>query len=174
MTNPDTESADHVQRRGEAWELGLQGEYDAALKLIGALLTESSSDLVALRMKGNLLELKTLDLMEYSSKKLMSSRDYLAARDCYMQILKFDPQNISALIDLGDHYKNLDAYDKAFSFYEQAIDLLRSDRRGKSRTEELDELLTTCLDLGRQKQTAERAQRLKLACEQLLLGEHGS
>src|SRR5690349_946647 len=100
MTKPDIESADAARRRGEAWELGLQGDYDAALKLIDALLAECSSDVVTLRMKGNLLELKALDLTEYSSKKLMSSQDYLAARDCYQRILQFDPQNASALIDL--------------------------------------------------------------------------
>jgi len=171
MTKPDIKSADAVRRRGEAWELGLQGEYEAALKLIGALLLEHSSDLVALRMKGNLLELKALDLTEHSSKKLMSSKDYLAARDCYEKILQFDPRNTSALIDLGDHYKNLDAYDKAFSFYEQAVDLLRSGESRIDRKEKLEELLSTCLDLGREKKTAERAGQLKLVCEQLLESE---
>lgn len=162
------DGTDRVLRRGEAWELGLNGDYKSALAIIEQLLVESPTDLVALRMKGNLLELQTLDILEYSSRKLITSREYLAARKCYEQILNIDPQNTLALIDLGDHYKNLDAYDRAFSYYEQAISLLASTRKNPTLTEEIENLLGTFLDLSRNKETAERARDLKVTCEKLL------
>lgn len=162
MTNGDTES-----RRGEAWELGLQGDYNAALKLIDDVLAESPSDLVALRMKGNLLELKTLDLMESSGKKLVSSREYLAARDCYEQVLRLDPRNVTALIDLGDHYRNLDAYDKALSYYEHAADVLREDESRSSWNEEVQELLERSTELAKRRK-APAATKLQAVCRGML------
>ena len=167
MINTGTESTDAIRRRGEAWELGLQGDYNAALELIDDLLVESPSDLVALRMKGNLLELKTLDLMESGGKKLASSRDYLAARDCYEQVLRLDPRNATALIDLGDHYKNLDAYDKALSYFEQAANVLGEDNSRSSWNEEVQELLERSSELAERRKTP-AAVKLQVACQKML------
>lgn len=157
-----------LQQLEQARALSMECNYDSALALVETLLGERSDDVEALRLKGNILEQKALDLNEYKRAKLTKSHDYLLARECYERVLRVDPRNTVALIDLGDHYKNLDAYDKAFSFYERAIDLLRSGESRVGRKNEVEELLSTCLDLGRQRQTAERARRLKLACEQLL------
>jgi tetratricopeptide (TPR) repeat protein len=157
-----------LQQLEQARALSIECSYDAALDLIEKLLLKHPDDAEVLRLKGNILEQKALDLNEYKRAKLTKSRDYLLARECYERVLRVDPRNTLALIDLGDHYKNLDAYDKAFSCYEQAIDLLRSGESRIGLRDEVEELLGTCLDLSRQKQTAERAQRLKLACEQLL------
>lgn len=150
-----------LQQLEQARALSMECCYDAALDLVEKLLVKHAGDVEALRLKGNILEQKGLDLNEYTMKKLTKSHDYLLARECYERVLRVDPKNTVALIDLGDHYKNLDAYDKAFSFYEQAIDLLRSGESRICQKDEVEELLSTCLDLGRQRQTAERARRLK-------------
>lgn len=157
-----------LQQLEQARALAMECSYDAALDLVEELLLKYPDDMEGLRLKGNILEQKALDLNEYIKAKLTKSPEYLLARECYEQVLRVDPRNTVALIDLGDHYKNLDAYDKAFAFYEQAVDLLRSGESRLGRADELEEILSTCLDLSRQKQTAERAQRLKLACEKLL------
>ena len=157
-----------LQQLEQARALSTDCYYDAALDVVEKLLVKYTDDVEVLRLKGNILEQKALDLNEYKRVKLTKSRDYLLARECYERVLLVDPKNTLALIDLGDHYKNLDAYDKAFSCYEQAIDLLRSGESRIGLKDEVEELLGTCLDLSRQEQTAERAQRLKLACEQLL------
>ena len=70
-----------------------------------------------------------MDRMEYSAKKLVTSSDYLAARACYEKILEIDPQNAKAHIDLGDHYRNLDANDKALGYYSEAMNVLRQGQR---------------------------------------------
>jgi hypothetical protein len=66
------------ERREEAWGLGIQGYYDAALEILEDLLKEGPFDVISLRLKGNLLELKEMDLLEYSNRRLVSSPDYLA------------------------------------------------------------------------------------------------
>jgi tetratricopeptide (TPR) repeat protein len=121
-------AADRTQRLGEAWELGVQGYYGAALEILAQLLSVNALDTGSLRLKGNLLELKELDRLEYSAKKLITSADYLAARTCYEKILEVDPQNAKAHIDLGDHYRNLDANDKALGCYREAMNVLRQRR----------------------------------------------
>ena len=168
MTTHGYSREHRFQQLEKARALATECSYDAALEVVEKLLFDSPNDIEILRLKGNILEQKTLDLYEYSQQKLTRSSEFLLARECYEQILRLDPQNSVALIDLGDHYKYLDAYDKAFSYYDQAVAVLRSCKNSLSRFEEIEELLGTCLDLGRQKQTEERAQRLKVACEELL------
>lgn len=167
MTEDSSREA-RLQQLEQARSLSADLEHDDALRVIEGLFSEHSDDVETLRLKGNVLESRALELNEYRVEKLMKSHDYLLARECYERILRIDPRNTVAFIDLGDHYKNLDAYDKAFSFYEKAIDILRVGESRVGMKEELEELLSTCLDLGRQKTTAERARRLKSECEQLL------
>lgn len=159
---------DNTDQRGESWELGLQGYYDAAFELLEKILRRAPTDLVTLRMKGNLLELKSLDLMESSSKKLLSSEDYLLARKCYEQILVIDPHNIVALMDLGDHYKNLGANDKALAYYHQAADILEEGESCPSRREHVRELLRRSDELAKIDRVQSAACRLEAQCRRIL------
>src|SRR5688572_8917634 len=95
--------ADRIE---EARSLGLQGYYDGAFEMLEDLLKEIPTDIESLRLKGNLLELKAMELLEISRKKFTTSADYLAARQCYELILEISPQDVKALIDLGEHYAN--------------------------------------------------------------------
>lgn len=169
MTNRDSNPTGYrLQLLEGARALAVEGSYDYAIGLVEMLLRAFPGDLDGLRLKGNVLEQKTLDLYEYRQEKLTRSKEYLLARQCYEQILSSDPQNTLALIDLGDHYKNLDAYDKAFSYYEAAVDIFRSEKNRLDRKQEIEELLATCLDLSRRDQTIAKAHLLKSACEELL------
>lgn len=150
----------HKNRRAEAWELGAQGYYDLALNILDDLLKDVPTDIASLRMKGNLLELKTLDVMEHSQKTLTSSADYLAARECYKKILEIDPRNVRAHIDLGDHYKNLNANDRALEYYKQAIELLRYAPRDNDWKEDAVELLGAITLLKEQDRLATAAAAL--------------
>lgn len=145
--------------RGTAWELGLQGQYDAALEILDSLITDAAADIELLRMKGNLLELKAMDLLEHSAKRLISSPDYLAARQCYERILEIDPRNVSAHIDLGDHYKNLGAKDKALDYYSLAAgDLRQSHPTQPAWRQAVEELRERVSELGdNHSRTAEAA-----------------
>jgi tetratricopeptide (TPR) repeat protein len=152
----------------DARALSVEGDYDNALETVQSLLRELPDDVEVLRLYGNILEQKALHLAEVQQTRLVGVPDYHLARQLYERILRLDPGNLLALIDLGDHYKNLDAYDRAFSFYHDAVALIRSYGRPHGRSEVLEELLSTSQDLGRQVETAERARHLALECEHLL------
>ncbi len=155
-------------RLEEAWGLGIQGYYDAALEILEGLLNENPSDVGSLRLKGNLLELKEMDLLEYSGKKLVSSVDYLAARGCYEKILDIDPRYVKAYIDLGDHYRNLDANDKALECYKEALRVLQQTPKDEARNEDAEELLKAIALLTKHDRLAPEASSLEACCKQLL------
>jgi tetratricopeptide (TPR) repeat protein len=159
---------EHTNRRGEAWELGLQGHYDAALEILEGLLKEASDDVVSLRMKGNLLELKEMDLLENSAKRLASSPDYLAARRCYERILQLDPRNATAEIDLGDHYMNLGANDKALERYKAAASNLQQTLDRPTWKHDVRELLERVARLVKHNRLAGEAKLLEARCTEML------
>jgi tetratricopeptide (TPR) repeat protein len=169
MNNAHQETASsRAQRLEEAWGLGIQGYYDAALEILERLLGENPIDTGTLRLKGNLLELKELDLLEHSAKKLVSSADYLAARKCYETILTVDPCNVKARIDLGDHYKNLDANDQALSYYKDAKKMLALTPKDEAWKEDVQELGKAAADLIKHTRLASEAEALEEWCRQEL------
>jgi tetratricopeptide (TPR) repeat protein len=158
--------------RGDAWELGLQGRYDAALEFLEGLLSRAPTDIESLRMKGNLLELKAMDVLENSANKLTSSADYLAARQCYESILKIDPRNLTVYIDLGDHYKNLGAKDKALDYYKlAATNLENGDRSRPAWKQGIQEVFERVGELGGAHSRVAEADTFKAWCKRLL-AEH--
>jgi len=143
-------------------------EYRAALDAIEAILRKHPGDLDALRLKGNILEQKALDEHERSPRSLALSLDYLTAFACYEQVLGVDPRHTVALIDLGDHYRYVDAFDQAFTFYRSAMELLEAGEERIGAASEIRELLSTCDDLLRYPSARERAQQLINRCNQML------
>jgi tetratricopeptide (TPR) repeat protein len=156
------------ERREEAWGLGIQGYYDAALEILEDLLKENPLDVVSLRLKGNLLELKEMDLLEYSGRRLTSSPDYLAARACYERILDVDPGNVRARIDLGDHYRNLDANDKAIECYSEAVRALQQSPKEGTWKEDVEELLKVVELLTKHDRLSGQAKSLESWCRKVL------
>jgi len=161
-------SSSRVQRLEEAWGLGVQGYYDAALEIIDTLLQENPQDTGSLRLKGNLLELKEMDLMEYSGRKLISSADFVAARACYSRILEIEPDNVKAHIDLGDHYRNLGANDKALEYYRKAVNLLQPMPQNETWKEDVEELGKAVALLKKHDRLALEAGSLESWCVQAL------
>ena len=156
------------KRLEEAWGPGIQGYYDTALEILENMLKENSSDVVALRLKGNLLELKEIDRLEYSGKRLVSSAHYLAARECYEKILDVEPGYVKAYIDLGDHYRNLDANDKAIDYYREAVRVLEKTPRDEIWKEDVEELLGAVALLTKYDRLAAEAGLLEAWCKQSL------
>jgi tetratricopeptide (TPR) repeat protein len=152
----------------EAWGLGIQGYYDAALEILEGLLKENPLDKGSLRLKGNLLELKEMDRLEHSAKKLISSADYLAARGCYEKILEIDPGNVKARIDLGDHYRNLDANDKALGYYREAVMKLQQAPKKETWKEDVHELFKVVALLKKHDRLRAEASSLEAWCKQAL------
>jgi tetratricopeptide (TPR) repeat protein len=156
------------KRLEEAWGLGIQGYYDTALEILEDMLKENSLDVRALRLKGNLLELKEMDRLEYTGKQLVSSADYLAARECYEKILDLEPGYVKAYIDLGDHYRNLDANDKALEYYKEAVRVLEQAPRDDTWKEDVEELLQAVVLLTKHERLAAEAGLLEAWCKQSL------
>jgi tetratricopeptide (TPR) repeat protein len=156
------------KRLEEAWGLGIQGYYDTALEILEDMLKENSLDVSALRLKGNLLELKEMDRLEYSGKQLVSSADYLAARECYEKILDVEPGYAKVYIDLGDHYRNLDANDKALEYYREAVRVLEQTPRDEAWKEDVEELLQAVALLTKHDRLATEAGLLEAWCKQSL------
>lgn len=166
--NQEQATTSRTQRLEEAWGLGIQGYYDAALEILEGLLKTDSLDTGALRLKGNLLELKETDLLEHSAKKLISSADYLAARKCYEKVLEVDPGNVKARVDLGDHYRSLDANDRALDYYKQAMEALQRTPRDETWKEDVQELAEALADLTKHDRLALKAKSLKEWCTHAL------
>jgi tetratricopeptide (TPR) repeat protein len=124
------------------------GGYQRALERLDAMLIEKPDAVEALRLKGNILELRALDGAQYHAKKLLALPDFVCARKCYERILELDPHNTLALADLGDHYKNLGAYDKAVSYLVRAAKLLEAGESRLSLREEAEEMIDRIADCG--------------------------
>ena len=159
------------ERLADAQGLCLQGYYDEALGILRDVLGESPADIGALRLRGNVLELKAMDLFEHSGRKLTTSPDFLAARKCYEKILELEPENSKAKIDLGDHYRNLGAIDKALAYYQQAGAVLQAARVDADWKDDIDELLRAVSDLAKKEHVAMKAKELESMCRDLLLSK---
>lgn len=167
--NPEQRSAvNRTDRLEEARGLGLQGYYDSAIEMIEDLLKDASADVESLRLKGNLLELKAMEVAEISRKKLTTSADYLTARQCYERILEIDPRDAAAHIDLGDHYRNLEANDKALEYYRGAAGVLRQTPNGRAWKEDVEELLKAAALLTEHERVAQEARSIEAWCSQAL------
>jgi tetratricopeptide (TPR) repeat protein len=158
--------SDRMQVLEEARGLSLDGHYEEALLMVDRLLQLAADDVDGLRLKGNILELQALDRHEYSTKKLMSSAEYLEARLCYERILALDPGNSMALMDLGDHYKNLSAFDRALEYYAQVVAALANKHDSESR-DQAEDLLRAVREVLVSSPESARAATLELECRQL-------
>jgi len=125
-------------------------------------------DVVSLRLKGNLLELREMHRLENSGRSLASSADYLATRACYETILTIDPGNVRAQIDLGDHYRNLDANDKAIEYYREAMRALQRTTKAEGWQEDAEELLQAVELLTKHERLAEQARSIESWCRKVL------
>jgi len=164
----DNSKQSRIQSLEEVRGLATEGSYNAALDLIEEFLARNPSDVEGWRLKGNVLELKALDANEYNSKRLTSSPEYMLARECYEKILGIDPRNTIAMIDFGDHYKNLNAFDKAMSYYQQTADVLSKGESRLSWDEEVHDLLDRAVELTRRQGVADKAEALRKACQEML------
>jgi len=131
-------------------DVAIEGNPALALTELETILAADPGDVEALRLKGNILEMRALNRAQYTADKLLRSRDYVAARACYESILAIDKDNTLALIDMGDHFRNLGALEQALGYYEQAIDRLSKGRCSWSRREEMVEAFGQAIELYRQ------------------------
>ena|SRR5579862_3855642 len=164
---------DRIERLTEAQTLGLQGLYDTAFEILDGLLGKNPVDVAALRLKGNLLELKAMEVLEINRRKFTTSADYLAARRCYEAILQVDPEDAAAHVDLGDHYRNMGASDRALEYYGTAANILRKTPSGPALREDVEQLLAGVEPLVKHERLAREARSIEAWCREVL-GASGS
>lgn len=158
----------HVQFLESIRSEAVSGGYEKALIDLNRFLEENPTEVEALRLKGNILELRALDGAQYHSKKLLRLPDYMHAQECYEKILDIDERNTLALIDLGDHYKNLGANDKAISYLARATSLLNVGEFRLGVREEAQEILDRILDIETANFQSKELSSIKDICQQLI------
>ncbi len=124
----------------------IKKQYDKALEITNDLLAFNGSDIDALRLKGNILDLEQLDLNQNDSRR-KSARRYEEARKCYENILGLDRNNPLAYIDLGDYWKRKGENGLAMKHYNRAISSLKKGHFHVCAEEEMEEALSAKADL---------------------------
>ncbi len=125
----------------------IEKNYTDALEIVDALLHEDPDDVDALRLKGNILDLKSLDQKTENPASSSYEKYQEKARCCYAAILKISPNNTVAHIDLGDYWSRKEEYGKAVLYYNKAIELLNKGHFFCDREEELKEALISKAEL---------------------------
>jgi tetratricopeptide (TPR) repeat protein len=110
----------------ESKNLAMEGRYKEALEMVNQLLLTISDDLDGLRLKGNILDLEVsvenIEFPEHERKAKLAM-----AQKCYERILELDPNNVLALIDLGDYWQNRTYFKQSLDYYNQALNLLKNN-----------------------------------------------
>ena len=117
----------------------LEKKYKEAIKLLDHFLVKHRNDLDALRLKGNILDLKGLD-SSVGLKETEIESCFTEALKCYYAILFIDNQNANAMIDIGDYWERKNDCQEALRWYNLAIDALEKVNNN-SVLEELDETI---------------------------------
>lgn len=130
-----------------ARDMFLEGRTDEALRLLDDMLAAEEGHVAALRLKGNILEYLALEQAERNQETPLKHPGMWEARQCYERILELDPDNTLALVDLGDHFKNLYAYVQAEDFYRRAIGLLERGVSRWSLRDEINEVFDSLVEL---------------------------
>ena len=113
----------------------IQGQYDDAISIVNKLLCINNEDIDALRLKGNILELRS-----FAIKQKNCTNDILDdPKIYYYKILQLDSDNTLALIDLGDYWQVKGKLELVLKFYNKAIDLLKKGHFYLSHKDEIEE-----------------------------------
>ncbi len=148
--------------------LTMEGKYKKALKFIDKLLITNPNDVDALRLKGNVLSVKITD-ENYSFCEKKRKLVLCSIQKCHERILKFDPNNMLALIDLGDYWRNESCFDKSLQYYNKAISLLKEGHFYLSLEDELIEAFYGKKELL--KNINEKSELLKCQEEETILSK---
>lgn len=131
-----------IQLLESAKKESLVGNYNKAICILKKLLGNNANDIDALILNGNVLELGAFARELDGSNDKNVVNDMMAARDCYCKVLSIQPDNIRALHDLAQNYKNMGELSTAILKYKQLINLINSMKPFDIETrEELDDAL---------------------------------
>jgi len=113
----------------KASSFALEHKFSLAMRLIDKYLFNFPDDTDLLILKGNILDIQ---LKHNKSIKL------------YKKVLSLNQNNIFALIDLGDAYRNKEQYKKAIKYYDMVITLIQDNDSLMTESTQ-DEYIDACL-----------------------------
>lgn len=129
------------ERLHEAQALAVSGDLSGAIASLEAFLENSAGDIPARRFLANVFEQRALERAEVAPRRLVISPDFLRAQEILLDILQSHPRDVITLCDLGDHFINLQAFDRAAEFYSRALSVIAADASPSSWKDEIDDSL---------------------------------
>lgn len=159
--------AENIKYLEDARKLSIAGDYSEALACIEVVLNQNSNKVEALRLKGNIIELKVFRDELNSNYDFVRSPEILKARACYEQALRLQPNHAGVLVDLGTHWKNLGNFDKALPYFDRVIALQASLSEFNSERDDLVEALQEKIDILEQRGEVVGTQQLKQLLDSL-------
>ena len=132
-----------IQLYQEAQIFSLSDEHEKAIEIIDKLLKIEKPDVELLRFKGNTLDYKAISGLN-SGKLTKKEADSIRieALSCYEKALKKSNNYVPVIIDVGDYWEYQNNEEKALSYYNAAIDLLKNGIFGESLQEEIDDVFS--------------------------------
>jgi tetratricopeptide (TPR) repeat protein len=152
---------DSAHTLNNARMLSIAGDYIEALHLIDSMLRLNPFNVEALRMKGNIIELKVFDSELNYDFEFVNSPEILKARTCYEQALLYEPSHTGILADLGTHWMNLGNSDKALYYFDKVMELLSDHSKLGDCRDDFTEALEGKIEILQQRGDIEGAVELQ-------------
>lgn len=153
--------AENYEALENARKLSIAGDYLGALARIETVLAKNPHEVEALRLKGNVIELRVFERELNSGEAFVRSPEVLKARACYEQALLLQPEHIGVLADLGTHWKNLGNNNKALEFFDKVIALLPVAPNVEFDSDPIVEALEGKIEILEEQGDTEGAQRVQ-------------
>ncbi len=116
----------------------LEAKYSSAIRITNELIKNNKNDQDALRLKGNILDLRgAVKLENVDSEKQI--QEFEQAKKCYEHVLRINKKNILAYIDLGDYWNHRKNFKEALTCYDKAISFLKKGCYYMSLEDEIEE-----------------------------------
>jgi len=128
-----TDKKEKIRWFERARNLAVNGKAQKAIDLIDTYVREfRSEDIDFYLLKGSVLEMQT---------------KYQKAVSVYRKVLRLDPRNVRAMIDLGDVYSSSGKaqYQTALFYYNRALSLLK---RGRFYLDLDEEIISACVGIA--------------------------
>jgi tetratricopeptide (TPR) repeat protein len=114
------------------------GDFEESFRRLDEIARSSPTDTEVLRWKGNLLEEYAYEDLARANRFDPDDERLVVARRCYERILKKDPSNARAMIDLGESLRYQGKWTQALRLFNRALDVVKARTVGKRCPEELE------------------------------------
>lgn len=118
----------------------LSGDYPAALDQLKVRLASHPEDIQALILLGNTLELQAYSSSRQAELSFKNCTQLGEAKFCYDRVLSLQPNNLDAMTDLANLFKEAGQYESCLALLKEAQLLLLTDGNEERLKELADEI----------------------------------